>query len=81
MPVPRRQHKKLLAAKLLQIREWLKLSQPELVERLGIHTDNTLIPIYEQNRRQPPLNVLLAYARLAGVPLEQIVDDALELKS
>jgi hypothetical protein len=35
--------------------------------------------MYEHNRRQPPLNVLLAYARIAGVPLEQIVDDNLEL--
>ena len=35
--------------------------------------------MYEHNKRQPPLNVLLAYARVAGVPLEQILDDALEL--
>lgn len=79
MPVPRHQHQKRLAAKLLQIREWLKLSQPEMVERLGIQTDNTLISMYEQNRRQPPLYVLLAYARVAGVPLERIIDDALDL--
>ena len=35
--------------------------------------------MYEHNKRQPPLNVLLAYARIAGVTLEQIVDDDLEL--
>jgi transcriptional regulator with XRE-family HTH domain len=80
MVVPRQLQQKRLAAKLLQIRQWLKLSQSEIVERLGVQTDHTLISMYEQNRRQPPLYVLLAYARIAGVPLEQIVDDELELK-
>jgi transcriptional regulator with XRE-family HTH domain len=76
---PRQQPQKPLAEKLLQIREWLKLSQPEIVKRLRIRIDPTLISMYEHNRRQPPLNILLAYARIAGVPLEQIVDDELEL--
>jgi len=79
MVVPSHHYQKRLAAKLLQIRQWLKLSQPELVERLGVQTDNTLISMYEQNKRRPPVYVLLAYARIAGVPLEQIVDEALEL--
>jgi transcriptional regulator with XRE-family HTH domain len=79
MIVPRQQHQKRLAAKLLQIRERHGLSQTEIVERLGIQTDHTLISMYEHNKRQPPLNVLLAYARLAGVPLEQIIDDDLDL--
>lgn len=79
MVVPRQPHQRRLAAKLLQIRERLGLSQTEIVQRLGLQTDHTLISMYEQNKRQPPLNVLLAYARIAGVPLEQIVDDALEL--
>jgi transcriptional regulator with XRE-family HTH domain len=79
MIVPRQQHQKRLAAKLLQIRERLGVSQTEIVQRLGLQTDHTLISMYEPNKRQPPLNVLLAYARLAGVPLEQIVDDGLEL--
>lgn len=76
---PRQPRQKRLAEKLLQIRQWLKLSQLEINERLGIQTDYTLISMYEHNKRQPPLNVLLAYARLAGVPLEQIVDDDLDL--
>jgi transcriptional regulator with XRE-family HTH domain len=54
-------------------------TQPEIVERLGIEMDYTLISMYEHNKRPAPLNVLLAYARVTGVPLEQIVDDALEL--
>jgi hypothetical protein len=36
--------------------------------------------MYEHNRRQPSLKILLAYARIAAIPLEQIVDDDLELQ-
>ena len=77
--VPRQQPQRPMAEKLLKIRKWLKLTQPEIVERLCLPIDHTLISMYEHNRRQPAVNVLLAYARLAGIPLEQIVDDALEL--
>jgi transcriptional regulator with XRE-family HTH domain len=76
-PIQRQQR---LGPKLLQIRNLLKLSQPEIVERLGLQTDFTLISMYEHNRRQPSLKILLAYARIAGIPLEQIVDDDLELQ-
>ena len=79
MAGPRQPRQKRLAEKLLRIRQCLKLSQLEINERLGIQTDYTLISMYEHNKRQPPLDVLLAYARLAGVPLEQIVDDDLDL--
>lgn len=79
MAALRQARQKRLAEKLLQIRQWLGLSQPEMVERLGLQVDYTLISMYERNKREPPLNVLLAYARVAEVPLEQIVDDALEL--
>jgi transcriptional regulator with XRE-family HTH domain len=34
---------------------------------------------YEKGTREPNLLVLLAYARAAGIPLEQIVDDKLTL--
>ena len=76
---PPQQPQQALAGKLFQIRKWLKLTQPEIVERLRIQIDNTLISMYEHARRHPPLSVLLAYAHLAGIPLEQIVDDALDL--
>lgn len=75
-----RQRPKRLAEKLLQIRQWLGLSQPEMVERLGVQIDHTIISMYEHNKREPPLGTLLAYARIAGVPLEQIVDDDLDVK-
>lgn len=76
-PIQRQQR---LGQKLLQVRKWLKLSQPEIVERLGLQTDFTLISMYEHNRREPSLKILLAYARIAGIPLEQIVDDDLQLQ-
>lgn len=79
MAALRQARQKRLAEKLLRIRQWLGLSQPEFVEHLGLQIDYTLISMYEHNKRQPPLNVLLAYARIAGLPLEQIVDDNLEL--
>ena len=34
---------------------------------------------YESGRREPSLLVLLAYGRVAGIHLEEIVDDKLEL--
>lgn len=73
------QRQQFLGQKLLQIRKWLNLSQPEMVERLGLQTDFTLISMYENNKRQPSLKILLAYARIAEISLEQIVDDDLEL--
>jgi len=75
---PRPEH---LAKKLLQIRLHFGLSQPKLVKRLGvedqIHYNN--ISKYELDKNEPPLSILLAYARLAGIPVERIIDDELEL--
>lgn len=34
---------------------------------------------YELGMREPPLDVLLQYARVAGVPMEALVDDELDL--
>ncbi len=76
-PRPRR-----LAGKLQQIRSSLGLTQQEMFERLG-NTGTKLytghIGLYETDRREPPLLVLLQYARLAGVPMEVLVDDELDL--
>ncbi len=70
-----------LASKLLQIRQWLGISQPQLVKRLGvqnqIHYPN--ISKYELDKNEPPLGILLAYSRVAGIPVERIIDDDLDL--
>ena len=75
---PRPKH---LAKKLLQIRRSLGVSQGEMVRRLGVQAliEHTTISKYELNKNEPPLTILLAYARLVGIPVEQIIDDELEL--
>ncbi len=70
-----------LAEKLRQIRNTLGLSQAELHKRLGVGEDTayTRISDYELDKNEPSLIVLLEYARVAGVHLEEIVDDLMEL--
>lgn len=70
-----------LSRKLRQIRINLKLSQAETVRRLGFGDSFHVgrISEYESNTREPSLLVLLAYARLARIHLEDIVDDAIDL--
>jgi hypothetical protein len=36
---------------------------------------------FEQGKREPPLLVLLQYARISGVPMEALVDDDLDMPS
>jgi transcriptional regulator with XRE-family HTH domain len=57
------------------------MSQGEMVKRLGIQDliHYTTISKYELDKNEPPLAILLAYARLAGIPVEQIIDDEVEL--
>jgi transcriptional regulator with XRE-family HTH domain len=78
-----------LAEKLFLIRWHLKLTQEQMVERLRSkmgQASEKIPPLYpghvseyEQGKREPPLVVLLYYARLAEVPLENLVDDGLNL--
>lgn len=77
---PRRKQKRL-AGKLLRIRLALGLSQSEILRPLGAEEDlyRTNISNYELGEREPPLYVLLAYARLAGVCLDVLVDDEIDL--
>jgi len=75
---PRPKH---LAKKLLQIRRNLGISQGEMVQQLGVQDliHYTTISKYELDKNEPSLAILLAYARLVGIPVEQIIDDELEL--
>ena len=75
---PRPKH---LAKKLLQIRRSLGVSQGELVRQLGVQAliEHTTISKYELDKNEPPLAIVLAYARLVGIPVEQIIDDEIEL--
>src|SRR5205085_12293491 len=77
---PRRKQKRL-AKKLLTVRLALGLSQNEMLRRLEAENDllRGSISNYELGDREPPLYILLGYARLAGVCLDVLVDDDLDL--
>ncbi len=70
-----------LAEKLLQIRTALGISQTQMHKRLGVEDliDYTKISTYELGKREPPLMVLLEYARAANVYVEALIDDELDL--
>ena len=70
-----------LAGKLRQIREALELSQTQMLFRLGLEDSMHYgrISQYENDEREPTLLTLLAYAHVAAVHLEDIVDDDLDL--
>jgi transcriptional regulator with XRE-family HTH domain len=72
---------KRLAEKLLRIREALGLSQSEIFKRLDVEEFSELkrISDYETGKNEPPLPVLLQYARVAGVCVETLIDDKLDL--
>src|ERR1700751_1737888 len=73
-----------LAVKLRTIRVQLGLTQEQMIERLG-RAAKALYPAsisqYESGKREPPLMVLLQYARVAGVPVDMLVDDEQDLPS
>lgn len=75
-PKPRR-----LAEKLLQIRLALDLSQDGMLARLELGESHfrSAISGYELDTREPPLPVLLKYARLAGVCVDVLIDDEQDL--
>jgi len=70
---------KRLAEKLLQIRTMLGLSQSKLAKRIGVEAYTT-ISKFEHNVNEPSLMTLLAYAKLAGVRVEDLIDDDLNLQ-
>ena len=52
-----------------------------MLRRLGAEemVAYTRISEYERGIREPPLPILLRYARAAGVPTEVLIDDELDL--
>ncbi len=70
-----------LAKKLLQIRQAYDLSQSGMISRLGLTNDliQADISAFELGTREPALPHLLRYARVAGVSVEVLIDDELEL--
>jgi transcriptional regulator with XRE-family HTH domain len=72
---------KRLAEKLLQIRQALELSQTEMLRRLGFEDQihYSRISEYELGKNEPPYPILLQYARVAGVCVDMLIDDELDL--
>lgn len=72
-----------LAKKLLKIRQSLNLSQNEMLQRLGLEEpySRQSISFYETGKLEPPLFILLRYARAAGVCTDILIDDRLKLPS
>jgi transcriptional regulator with XRE-family HTH domain len=82
MGTARRPRPVRLASKLKELRAKLGLTQEEMVKQLGgagVSLKPGHISEYESDKREPPLPVLLRYARLAGVPVEVLIDDDMDL--
>ena len=70
-----------LAEKLLQIRVALGLSQTECLYRLGLEDflEYKRISDFETGKAEPPLLVLLRYARAVNISTDSLIDDDLDL--
>ncbi len=71
-----------LGEKLRLIRMTLGLNQADMVKALDVKGEPLYpasISLYESGKREPPLIVLLHYARLVGVSTDHLIDDKLEL--
>ncbi len=70
-----------LAEKLLAIRMGLDLSQNEMLHVLGLKDvyDRAFVSFWETDKRQPPLGVVLRYARAYGVSTDFLLDDKFNL--
>jgi transcriptional regulator with XRE-family HTH domain len=79
MGVRARQKPERLAEKLLHVRTALGLSQNGMIRQLGLELTQNRISDYELGKSEPPLGVLVEYAHAAGVCLERLVSDDLDL--
>lgn len=79
MTVERRKPKRL-AFKLLVIRRHFGVSQTGMKRLLNYPGPYSRISEWELNKRQPDVITTLLYARLAGVPMDDLIDDNIELK-
>src|SRR5205807_10128964 len=70
-----------LAEKLLEIRAKLGLSQNGMIRRMGLQDQlvQAEVSAYENGLREPPLTVLLEYARAARILVEWLIDDEIDL--
>ena len=76
-----RLRQKRLPEKLRAIRVALGVSQSEMLRRLGVddRMDYSRISEFESGKGEPSLPLLLQYARVAGVSMESLADDNMDL--
>ena len=84
MGTKRRTQPKRLKRKLKTIRVKIAVSQQRMVDLLRDYAPNEIIAPghisdFELGKREPNLIVLLAYSKLSNIPLNNIVDDELDL--
>jgi len=72
-----------LGEKFLQIRTALDLTQESMLARLELPTEITQsnISAYERGTKEPPIFVIMKYAKVANVWIDVLVEDALDLPS
>ena len=75
----RRNKPRRLGEKLLALRRRLQMSQTEMARALELKVHYSAVSNYELGTREPDLLIVLRYARLAGVPMETLVDDSISL--
>lgn len=70
-----------LPRKLRAIRDYLGLSQSQLVRYLGLESeyDRSHIARFENGLREPPLYVVLRYARSVKISTDVLIDDKMDL--
>ena len=80
-PKPKRKQPSRLASKLLEIRVRLGLSQGDVLKRLELEDEfeRDYISKYERGVLEPPLHVLLGYARMVGISTDVLIDDEIDL--
>ena len=77
-----RNRPKQLGTKLKSVRTKLKLTQAEMVKKLDVKNESLYpfsISLFERGKREPSSQVLLAYSKLAGVTINDLVDDKIKL--
>jgi transcriptional regulator with XRE-family HTH domain len=82
MGLARRPQPRRLASKLRKIRKKMDLSQEQMAELLSskksaVYPGN--VSEFERGKREPSLLTLLGYARVAGVTVDVLIDDGLDL--
>lgn len=73
-----------LGEKLRLIRINFGLTQSALIDKLAVKSEPlypSSISLFEQGAREPSLLVLLAYSNLAGVSINELVDDKVTLSA